>query len=172
MSMSVGTLIPVGEYLKTSYHPDREYRDGVVTERNVGDKAHSRMQRQLTRYLGNRAKHWQIEVYPELRIRAREDWYPIPDVCVYPLPEPEGRVPTTMPLLWIEILSHDDRMVEVLQKARDLVECGAAYVWIIEPNSLESQLMTASGGPNQVPGKTLAIPGTPIVIPLADVMEE
>ena len=142
MSMSVGTLIPVGEYLKTSYHPDREYRDGVVMERNVGDEAHSLLQILLGTYLARRRRQWQIAPYTELRIRAREGWYPIPDVCVYMLPKPAGRFPTTMPLLWIEILSHDDRMVEVLQKARDLVECGAAYVWIIEPNSLESQLMT------------------------------
>jgi len=172
MSMSVGTLIPVEEYLRTSYHPDREYRDGIVMERNVGDIAHSTMQRQLTRFCGNRAKQWQIDIYPELRICVRENWYPVPDVCVYLLPKPEGRFPTTLPLLWIEILSHDDRMVEVWQKAKDLVDCGAPYVWIVEPNTLESQLMTPAGGPNQVPGKTLQIPGTPIVIPLLEVMEE
>lgn len=160
--MGTGASISIEEYLRTSYHPDREYRDGVITERNVGDEAHSILQRQLIRYVGNRARQWQIEVYPELRIRFRENWYPVPDVCVYLLPEPVGRFPATMPLLWIEILSHDDRMVEVWQKAKDLVECGAPYVWIIEPNSLDSQLMTASGGPNHVPGKTLAIPGTPI----------
>ena len=56
-----------------------------------------------------------------------------------------------MPLLWIEILSEDDRMVEVWQKARDLVACGVPYVWIIGPNTLDSQLMTASGGMNAVP---------------------
>ena len=170
--MSAGTLIPVNEYLSTSYHPDREYRDGVVMERNVGDEAHSWLQTLLVAYLARRRKQWQIVPYAELRIKVREDWYPIPDVCVYPLPRPEGRVPHTMPLLWIEILSQDDRMVDVWQRAKDLVACGAAFVWIIEPNSLESQLMTAAGGLNQVPGKTLEIPGTPIVIPLAEVMEE
>jgi hypothetical protein len=53
-----------------------------------------------------------------------------------------------------------------------LVACGAPNVWIINPHTLESQLLTPSGGPNQVPGKTLQIPGTPIVIPLIDVVEE
>jgi len=170
--MSVGTLISVEEYLKTSYSPDREYRDGLVMERNVGDIAHSRLQALLARYVGNREKQWQVRVYTELRTRARADWYPIPDFSVYLLPAPEGRFPATLPLLWVEILSDDDRMIEVWEKAADLVACGAPYVWIINPHTLESQLLTPSGGPNQVPGKTLQIPGTPIVIPLLDVMEE
>jgi len=170
--MSVETLISVEEYLKTSYRQDREYRDGLVTERNVGDNAHSLLQIQLAIYLGKRRKQWQIRPYTELRIRARADWYPIPDVCIYPLPAPKERFPSTMPLLWVEILSEDDRMIEVWQKAADLVACGAPYVWIINPHTLESQLLTPSGGPNQVPGKTLQIPGTPIVIPLVDAMEE
>ena len=111
-------------------------------------------------------------VYPSLRIGVRPNWYAIPDLCVYTLPEPEGDVPTRLPLLWIEILSPDDRMVEVWKKSRELVEAGVPYVWIIEPKTLDSQLMTPAGGPNLVLGKTLEIPGTPIVIPLADVMAE
>ena len=46
--------IPVEEYLRTPYSPDREYRDGIVLERNVGDKEHSRLQARLAQYLGRR----------------------------------------------------------------------------------------------------------------------
>ena len=35
--MSVGTLVPLAEYLATAYDPDVEYVDGVLVERNVGD---------------------------------------------------------------------------------------------------------------------------------------
>src|SRR5437870_9473147 len=105
--MSVQTLIPVEQYLHTSYHPDREYRDGVVTERNVGDNTHALLQGALCAYLRRRRKPWRIEVYTGLRIRAGENWYLIPDVCVYLLPAPRERFPATMPLLWIEILSAD-----------------------------------------------------------------
>jgi Uma2 family endonuclease len=171
MVMSVQTLIPVEQYLHTSYQPDREYRDGVVKERNVGDKSHALLQARLATYLGRRRKQWQIEVYTEFRIRARENWYPIPDVCAYLLPAPEERFPSTMPLLWIEILSADDRMVEVWEKARDLVQCGAPYVWIINPITLESELRT-SAGVSQIQDKTLRLPDSPILVPLLEVMEE
>jgi hypothetical protein len=50
MDMSVGALVPVEEYLSTSYSPDRDYIRGRLVERNVGEKEHGRMQRALIRY--------------------------------------------------------------------------------------------------------------------------
>ncbi len=47
MAMAVETLIPVEEYLRTSYSPDVEYVDGALVERNVGDWLHSLVQRNI-----------------------------------------------------------------------------------------------------------------------------
>ncbi len=170
--MGVATLIPVEEYLETSYSPDREYRDGVLVERNLGDIPHAGLQLALGAYCYTRRKQWKIHVYTELRVKVREKWYPIPDVCIYSLPVFENgrRYPDKPPLLWIEILSHDDRMLDVWAKAAELVENGVPYVWIVDPNTLWSELRT-SNGIQSVPGNTLRIPNTPIVIPLAEVME-
>ena len=167
--MDVATQVPVEEYLETSYSPDREYRDGVLVERNLGDKAHALLQTLLTIYIGTRRKQWNVHVYTELRVKVREKWYPIPDLCVYALPF-EERYPEKPPLVWIEILSHDDRMIDVWAKAAELVANGVPYVWIIDPSTLWSELRTANGV-EPVPENTLRIPGTPIVIPLADVMQ-
>jgi hypothetical protein len=41
--MGATTLISVAEYLNTSYSPDREYIDGHIVERNLGEKTHSRI---------------------------------------------------------------------------------------------------------------------------------
>ncbi len=169
--MPVETAISVEEYLRTSYSPDKEYRDGVLVERNVGTKSHAWWQTMLGRYAANRRRQWDIEVFTELRIRARQGWYPIPDLCIYQNPVPEEQVPTRMPLLWIEILSPDDTMVRVLDKARQVVECGSPYVWIIDPDTLESYLRTATGL-DLVPDKTLRLPDSPVVIPLLEVMDE
>src|SRR5579883_1725649 len=125
--MDVETLLSLEQYLNTSYSPDREYRDGVLVERNVGDEAHSWLQGLLIIYIGTRRRQWKVKVYPELRVKVRDGWYPIPVVCIYPDAGFEGRYPTTPPLLWIEILSHDDRMVEVLAKANELVANGVPY---------------------------------------------
>ena len=169
--MSVETLTSVEEYLRTSYSPDREYRDGVVLERNVGKKSHSKLQTALGQYIRNRRKQWNIEVYTEMRIQAREGWYPIPDLRVYLLPEPEGQVPDKPPFLWIEILSDDDRITEVWEKAKKAIACGTPYVWIVDPDTLESELWTAAGKTWLADG-TLRLPDSPIVIPLAAALEE
>ena len=169
--MGVATLLSLEEYLDTSYSPDREYRDGVLVERNLGDRAHAELQAALAGYLGRRRKEWNIRIYNSLRVEVRERWFSIPDVCIYLLPGFEGRYPSVPPLLWIEILSPDDRMVDVWAKATELVENGVPYVWIIDPNTLESELRTA-GGVQQVADKTLRLPGSPIVIPLLDVMDD
>ena len=41
-------LIPVSEYLNTSYRPDCDYKDGEVLERNVGEKPHGLLQASFT----------------------------------------------------------------------------------------------------------------------------
>jgi hypothetical protein len=63
------------------------------------------------------------------------------------------------------VLSHDDRMVDVWRKADELVQDGVSYVWIIDPDTLKSELKTPAGV-EAVANKTLRIPDSPIVIPL------
>lgn len=169
--MEVETLVPVEEYLNTSYSPHREYKDGILVEKDLPTEPHSWLQTQLAAYLNHRRKQWNIRAYTELTIKVRENWYPIPDVCVYTEPAPQERYPSVPPLLWIEILSPGDSMVDVWEKANELIRCGVPYVWIVNPETLESELRTASGV-THLKDKTLAIPETPIVIPLVDVLNE
>jgi Uma2 family endonuclease len=142
-----------------------------LIERNVGEKDHSLAQASLTAYLFQRRKEWQIEVFISLRIPVRSDWYAIPDICIYPLPGFEEPYPQSPPPLWIEILSHDDRIIDAWAKASDLVANGVPNVWIINPHSLESELRTVNGM-HAIPDKTLRLPDTPIVIPLLEVMNQ
>jgi Uma2 family endonuclease len=169
--MGAGTLISLDEYLHTSYSPDKEYRDGVLVERNVGDKTHALLQLALGAYMRRRRKQWNIQIYTELRVKVRERWYLLPDVCVYQPDFDDERYPERPPLLWVEILSHDDRMVDVWDKANELIANGVPNVWIVNPNTLDSELRTAEGIVT-VKNQTLCVPGTEIVIPLPDVMDE
>jgi Uma2 family endonuclease len=169
--MAVQTVVPIEEYLNTSYSPDCEYKDGAVLERNVGTEPHSWLQAQLAAYFNRRRKQWKVRAYTELRIKVRESWYALPDVCVYNEPAPKDRYPSVLPLLWIEILSPSDVMIDVWGKANELISCGVPYVWIIDPETLESELRMASGV-THISDKTLSLPGTSIVIPLEDVLNE
>ena len=105
--MGATTLIPVEEYLNSSYSPDWEYVDGMVVERNVGDKAHSNLQRILIQVLGR--KYPTLYVWPELRMKTVGDRHRIPDVCAT-LSEPATDVLQEPPFIAMEILSPGDAM--------------------------------------------------------------
>lgn len=42
--MASSTLIPVHEYLSTTYRPDVDYIDGELRERNMGEQPHAHLQ--------------------------------------------------------------------------------------------------------------------------------
>src|SRR5207249_2577050 len=105
ISMSVETLVPIEEYLSTSYDPDVEYVDGVLVERNVGDWLHSTVQFNSLFALGRKYPH--VYVRPELRSKTRATRYRLPDVCVVLTP-PNTKYLLDAAFLAIEILSEDD----------------------------------------------------------------
>ena len=158
------TLVSEEEYLRTSYEPDCEYVDGELVERNVGTLSHSDLQSLLNIYFGRRRKLWAIRVNPDVRVRIRAGKYLIPDLAISTGEKQVGLVLTAPPLIWIEILSPDDRPIRVSRKVREILEFGVPYVWIIDPETLESELHTPHGSTILADG-TLRIPNTPIEVP-------
>jgi Uma2 family endonuclease len=84
--MGSATLITVEEYLRSSYSPDREYVDGEIVERNLGEKAHGIVQSNLIVYLGNRRKEFGIREFPEQRVPVSPTRFRVPDVIVMKAP--------------------------------------------------------------------------------------
>jgi Uma2 family endonuclease len=143
--MGTATLVPVEEYLNTSYDPDREYVDGEVVERNLGEKTHSTIQGNLILYLGARRKKWGIRAYPEQRVQVSRTRFRIPDVTVINLSQEQGEIFTNPPHLCIEILSKDDTMQYMQQKIDDYLNFGVPYVWIINPQNRKGYVFTSEG---------------------------
>ena len=143
--MATGTLISVSEYLTTSYRPDRDYVDGVIVERNMGEKDHSRLQGLLIGYLVLRRKEWGIHVFPEQRVQVKATRFRIPDICVVAGAEPEEQIFTTPPLVCIEILSKDDRWSQVQERIDDYLAFGVRHVWVIDPRSRKAYEFTSEG---------------------------
>src|SRR5262249_7469445 len=105
--MKAATLVPVEEYLRTTYEPDCDYVDGEVLERNVGERDHSKLQVELAYYFRSHARQLGIHVYSEQRIQVSPRRFRIPDICVVAGPEPQDQIFRTPPLICIEILSKD-----------------------------------------------------------------
>jgi Uma2 family endonuclease len=126
------TQIPVEEYLAACYSPDKEFVEGVLVERNVGEKAHSKLQRNLVVALS--ARYPVVHVWPEVRMRSVNDCHRIPDVCVT-LTEPETDVLQEPPYIAIEILSKDDSMSDVLEKLGEYGAIGTPNIWLFDPRA-------------------------------------
>ena len=171
MNMATGTVVPLEEYLNTSYEPDCEYLDGELVERNVGKTKHAILQGLVYAYFLRRSKSWGITPVVELRVRIGERRYRIPDVCVIQGQAPEEDVLTTPPLIWIEILSPEDRPLRVQRKVREVLDFGCDWVWIVDPQTIESRVYTRKSD-FDLPDGIFRIPGTEIVVPLHELEEQ
>jgi hypothetical protein len=68
--MAAATQISVTEYLNTTHRPDRDYVDGDVLERNLGEYEHSRPQGLLAARLFDQEKQRRIVVLIAQRIQV------------------------------------------------------------------------------------------------------
>ena len=127
------TLVSLEEYLSTTYEPDREWVNGELRERNVGEFDHSRLQYWIAVRLGAQEARGEFIGFTEQRIRIGPRRYRIPDVCVLAEPSKHEPVITTPPLLVIEILSPSDEPGDLLEKLSDYQQFGIPHIWIADP---------------------------------------
>jgi Uma2 family endonuclease len=99
-------------------------------------------------------------------MRIREGVYLIPDVAVFHGVKPE-LVPSTPPLIAIEVLSPDDKLDEVRGKLDEYRTWGVAHAWLVDPHS--KRLYTCGAGLTEV--ATLRIPELGIEVTPADIFE-
>ena len=156
----------VEEYLHTTFDgADREYLDGEVVERNMGNKSHGKIQLRLGSILQAFEQRTGIYVVVEVRQKVTGTRFRIPDVAVFE-DEPEEEVPSTPPLVAIEILSPDDRVGYVIPKLEEYRQWGVRHIWLADPDS--RKLFTyGDAGLHEV--TELSLPQHGIVLTLADV---
>jgi Uma2 family endonuclease len=166
--MATTTHIPLSEYLRTSYRPDREYVDGEVRERNVGKFEHARIQALLTIWFGNHEREWGNIVMTGQRIQVTESRVRIPDLVVTTAgPQPDTLVDP--PLLVIEILSPDDSYSDTQERAQDYREMGVETVWIIDPKTRTGRMCS---GANWIEALRLTAAGTPLYVELGAIFSQ
>ena len=165
MSMSVGVLVSLEEYLNTSYSPDREYVDGVVLERHVGERPHSLLQKNIV--ISLQTRHPGIFVWPEQRVRTIRNRARIPDVCVT-LDDPNIDVFDTPPFICTEILSRRDEMSHILEKLEEYHSFGEPHIWVFDPRRRKAYVY-GGGKLEEHRGDALTTDNPQISLPLEDV---
>ena len=139
--MAVATLVSVEEYLSTSWDPDREYVDGRLIERNVGELDHSYLQSLLLKLLDRRG----LFAFVELRVQVRANRFRIPDVLAV-RQMPSGRFLRVPPYIVVEVLSPDDRTRDLDDKIDDYLTFGVENIWVIDPGRSRVTVWTRDGG--------------------------
>ena len=169
--MSTATLISVEEYLASSYRPDRELIDGQLVERNLGEYDHSRLQTRLAGWFFSREREWNIRVVVEQRVQVKPDRFRIPDVSVISRDRPVESIFRQPPLLCIEVLSREDTLRSIEDRVDDYFAFGVPNVWILDPAKRRAYVCTP-GAFREPEGGILAVPGSPIQIPLKDLFAD
>ncbi len=167
--MATAAMIPLEEYLKTSYEHDCEWIDGVVRERAMPDDFHSAVQQFFLAYFQSLRRELGVWVRPELRLRVAPRKYRIPDVMLMPTGVRPKPIPDVPPVLCIEVLSPDDKAGELQEKLDDYVVMGVAAIWIVDPR--RRKLFTADAhGIHTV--ESFLVPNSRYVIYPTQIFEE
>ncbi len=169
--MATASLIPVSEYLSTTYEPDCDYIEGELQERNVGETAHSFAQSILVALFNANRHAWNIVAGTEMRVQVASNRFRIPDVGVQRRSDPHDPIVTTAPLICIEVLSPEDRINRMQERIADYIRMGVEHVWLIDPLSRHAWIATPDGSHTRVL-EAFTIPGTSIRISLAEVFAE
>jgi Uma2 family endonuclease len=168
--MSTTTLVSVDEYLATSYRPDCDFVDGVVIERNAGTKDHSKLQREVLAWFRDHRRELRLTAFPEQRVQVARRRFRIPDVCVFPLPEPDEQIFTQPPYICIEVLSPDDSFPKLQDRLDDYLAMGVLNIWVLEPASRRGWSIKREGHFEALDGILRTSDGR-VVLPIGDLFQ-
>ncbi len=133
--MATAVCVPVEVYLNTLYRPDRDYVDGCVERRNLGDNNHSKWQLAIQLWFAMRAEEWDVLIRPEIRIHVSRTRYRIADVSILDAGRPQELIPSHPPLAVFEVLSPKDRLSRMKIRLADFAAMGVPEIWLINPKT-------------------------------------
>jgi Uma2 family endonuclease len=169
--MSSAALVSVQEYLATSYRPDRDFVDGELQERNLGEFEHSFLQSAILAWFWTRQKEWNVLPLVEQRVQVAPTRFRVPDVTVLRADQAREPIVTSPPLILIEVLSKDDSLRSMRERVDDYLNFGVHNVWILDPASKRAYVCSQTGfqEPEQ---RILVVPNTPIRLVLSELFDQ
>src|SRR5271166_6906743 len=169
--MSSATLVSVQEYLSTSYRPDRDFIDGELQERNLGELEHSLLQTAIGAWFWTRQKEWNVVPVVEQRVQVAPTRFRVPDVTVLRPDQASEPIITVPPLILIEVLSKDDSLRSMRERVDDYLNFGVQHVWIIDPATRRAYICSPTGFQEPEQG-VLVVPNTPVRLVLSELFAQ
>ena len=164
----VPATMTVDQYLSTMFHPDCDFVDGRIEERNVGEYEHSSVQKMLLRIFMNHETEWGVEVLPECRMQITPSRFRVPDVMVLRSGQKVHRIVREAPLIGIEVMSPEDTWKRLRGVLGDYLAMGVENIWAFDPETRTAHRFEATGM-HLVSDAQLEVPGTEIRVSVAEV---
>lgn len=131
-SVARGMAVSVETYLNTAYKPDRDYVDGELERRNVGEDIHSAWQFAVQLWFGLH-RDWPVLIRPEIRIKISGRRYRVADVAILDERSPRDPVVIQPPLAVFEVVSRLDRYSRITARLLDFESLGVPQIWLLDP---------------------------------------
>ena len=160
-------LLSIEEYLRTSYHPDADYVDGEIEERNLGEYEHARLQFILAAIFARHEREWNVRGLTEQRIYINSSRVRICDICLISRDAVRECVLRQPPLLCVEILSPEDRLSRAEIVLQDYLNIGVQNIWLLDPIRQAAHIFDATGL-HIVNSTSLTVTDTPIHLNLTE----
>ena len=138
------TQIRAEDYLRMTFEHDAEFVHGEIVERSTPDEIHSAIQFLILLRFGSLIQSHPLYPRPEIRMKVAPDRYRIADVAVFAGSHPQP-VPETPPLVVVEIVSRDDRYLDLMQKLEEYRVWGVLHIWVIDPLAKRFSMYTELG---------------------------
>ncbi len=94
---------------------------------------HAKAQGRCYGALERAAEHSALFPVTEMRLRLGEDHIRVADVAAFKDEEPTELIPSTPPYIVVEIVSRDDRHVDILTKLEGYRHWGVPHCWLVDP---------------------------------------
>jgi Uma2 family endonuclease len=167
--MAASTQISLEQYLRSVYRPDREYVDGVIEERNLGELDHSWIQARLVAFFLSRFPETGIAALPEWRFQVQPTRFRVPDIVVTK-GKPSEPILTQPPLLCVEVLSPDDTVSKMNLRIQEYLDFGVPVVWLVDPSE-KTVWIYRKDGMQSISEGAIRLDGTLLEIPLSEIFD-
>lgn len=132
-------LVPLEEYLHTTYEHDVEYVDGVLVERSLPTYIHGILQMLLGAWFIRYAKEFGFLVTSETRVETVAGRrYRIPDVLLGPPVNDYNGPLRAAPFAVFEVWSPDDRLGRQTQRYQEFWSRGVREIIVLDPEARKS----------------------------------
>jgi Uma2 family endonuclease len=166
--MSTKTQIRSEDYLRMTFEHDAEFVHGEIVERAMPDEIHSAIQFLILLRFGGLLHSYPLYPRPEIRMKVAQNAYRIADIAVFAGRRPQP-VPETPPFVVVEILSKDDRYLDLMQKLEEYRVWGVANIWVIDPSTKRFSRYTERGLENV---SSLSLPDYPFQLTPAELFAD